>query len=362
MKLTAKVVSNHWFRVLLWLAVPVVSILFWRAATFAERDEAERINPWRRTVRLRSEEWESGLAKWNKEFAAEHPELKSGKVGSNTSINIWGFEYVGAKNLNTWQHADLAKKIAEQFQPALERWAAAYSNRLPCDVAQVTATYSNAVLVALLPHVSDCAKTLELPIIQPITTAHVSKFNASPLADNVGGGLWLTNGYWFVYSHGCVDSFRSPNNWFTMQEVEDAPKFVGKENMTTNEAVQFARDSFVKLGYKLETFHLNDNPTHLEGSYDLPLGHIPFCRVLWESPDATTLAERMNSYSVRFDIDLQRKLVVGMVLSGTNFYRPNLEVSVKAESESDFQKRTKMKLNMNTNAPPKSILKPHKAD
>ena len=217
----------------------------------------------------------------------------------------------------------------------------------------VTAQYSNAVLVAILPHVSDCVSNLDLPIIQPIALAHVAKCSISPYAENIGGGLWLTNGYWFAYSFGCVDSFRSPNNWFTIQDFEGASRFVGKDNMTTNEAIDFARKSFVKLGYKAETFNLNDNPTRVEGSFDVKqLGHIPFYRVVWESPEPATMEERMKSFSVRFDVDLDRRQIVGMSLSGTNFFRASPQIGVKPESEADYEKRIKSKMFIRTNAPP----------
>lgn len=192
-----------------------------------------------------------------------------------------------------------------------------------------------------------------MPIIQPITTAHVAKFNISPYAENIGGGLWLTNGYWFVYSFGCVDSFRSPDNWFSIQDLEAANKFVGKDNMTTNDAIEIARNSFSKLGYKLEDFHVNETPTRIEGSFDVDkLGHVPFCRVIWESPEAATSEERQKSYSVRFDMDLQKKQIVGMSLSGTNFFRPSEQVDVKPEMESDYRKRIQHSLNVGTNMPP----------
>jgi hypothetical protein len=212
----------------------------------------------------------------------------------------------------------------------------------------ITAAYSNAVLTVVLSHVSDCAKKLDLPIKQPITAEQVARFNINPYTNNVGGGLWLTNGYWFVYSFGCVDSFRSPDNWFAIQEFDGVQRFVGNDNMTTNDAVEFTRNYFIKLGYQIETFHLNEKPARIEGPFEAKqLGHIPFCRIVWESPEPTTLEERQNSYTIHFDVDLQKKQIVGMELSATNFFRPNPEIGVKPELESDYRKRTQ-----GTNSPP----------
>ena len=41
------------------------------------------------------------------------------------------------------------------------------------EIIRITADYSNAVLVAVLPYVSDFAQKLDLPVPHPITTAHV---------------------------------------------------------------------------------------------------------------------------------------------------------------------------------------------
>jgi hypothetical protein len=71
----------------------------------------------------------------------------------------------------------------------------------------ITSAYSNAVLVAILPHVNDFAKKLDLPIPLPITTSQVLRFNVGRMQDFVGGGLWLTNHYQFVFDDGYVDSF-----------------------------------------------------------------------------------------------------------------------------------------------------------
>jgi hypothetical protein len=227
----------------------------------------------------------------------------------------------------------------------------------------ITATFSNAVLVAILPHVSNFAKHLDLPIAQPITIEQVARFNTSPYKDNLGGGLLLTNYYWFVFSSGYVDSFHSPDDWFLNQSLEDVERFAGENNMTTNDAINFARSSFVKLGYQPEDFHVNEQPTSLEGPIDSKkIGHVPYCRVIWKSPDATTREERMKSYMVRFDIDMQRKQIVGMFLSGTNFWRSNLDVGVKPEWESDYQKLIQSHtnvpvLNINSGKPPIILLK-----
>jgi hypothetical protein len=218
----------------------------------------------------------------------------------------------------------------------------------------MTATYSNAMLVAILPHISDCAKQLDIPIPQPISVNHVARFNASPYKDFVGGALWLTNQYWFVFNNGFVRGFRCPDDWFTMADEnwEHLERYVGQDNMTTNEAIQLARDSFRKLGYKPEDFGVDGLPTDTLGPSEIKrLGHIPYFRAEWNSPTATSQAEFNRSYNIQFDISLQQKRVVGMSLMSKRFFRPDPKVDVVPELESDYQKRNQIHLFVRTNAP-----------
>jgi hypothetical protein len=221
-------------------------------------------------------------------------------------------------------------------------------------LVHMTIAYSNAMLVAILPHVSDCAKQLDLPIPQPITTGQVVHFAPNPYKDFVGGGLWLTNHYWFVFENGYVGGFRSPDDWFTMADEywDHLDRYVGKDNMTTNEAIELARNSFRKLGYEPEDFHVDGQPTNVEGPYDnKKLGHIPYCRVEWNSPEATSQEGFNRSYHIQFDIDMQLKQVAGMSLSSKRFFQPDPKVDVVPELESDYQKRIQGHMFVRTNAP-----------
>jgi hypothetical protein len=207
----------------------------------------------------------------------------------------------------------------------------------------MTAAYSNAVLVAILPHVSVCASQLGLPIPQPITAAQVRWFHPSPFQDEVGGGIDLTNHYFFSFSSGSVLSFRSPTNWFnnTYDNWDDAEyfkRYVGKDNMTTNEAIELARHSFYKLGYKPEDFDIRGPPTRFDGPANLKnIGHVPYCRAEWDSPNSRIQRILGLDFNIQFDIDMQRRQVVGMNLSGRRFFRPNPKVGVTPELETDYR-------------------------
>jgi hypothetical protein len=218
----------------------------------------------------------------------------------------------------------------------------------------MTVTYSNAMLVAILPHISNCAKQLDLPIEQPITANQVAHFGASPYKDFIAGGIWLTNHYWFAFENGHVGGFRSPDDWFTMADEywDHLERYVGKDNMTTNEAIELARISFRKLGYKPEDFNADGKPTKVEGPYDnKKLGHIPYYRIEWNSPEAANQEEFNRSYHIQFDVDMQQKRVVGMSLISKRFFQPNPKIDVVPELESDYRKRIQGKMFIRTNAP-----------
>ncbi|EEF57893.1 hypothetical protein Cflav_PD0843 [Pedosphaera parvula Ellin514] len=73
------------------------------------------------------------------------------------------------------------------------------------ELIHITAAYSNAVLVAILPHVSDFAKKLDLPIPQPIAANQVIWFKQVPFKGQIDGALVLSNNCWFHFSsHGYV--------------------------------------------------------------------------------------------------------------------------------------------------------------
>ena len=219
----------------------------------------------------------------------------------------------------------------------------------PITFIHVTMAYSNALLAAVLPHVSDCAKNLDLPLPQPITTNQVAEFRVMPVKDVVGGGIWLTNHYVFSFEYGHVCGFVTTNDWFTEQEIVGLERYRGQDNMTTNQAIEMARNGFAKLGYKIKDYNLDKPPTSMEGPIDSKVvGHVPFCKIRWENP-RTIFA---NSSIIEFDIDMQKKQFVGMSLIGRKFWRPNPVIGIVPMSESDYQNMQTNHLFLQSNAPP----------
>lgn len=214
-------------------------------------------------------------------------------------------------------------------------------------MVHMTAAYSNAVLVAILPHVNDFAKKMDLPIPLPITLNDVSKFNCDPLQSHIGGGIWLTNKYLFSFENGIVVNYRAPDNFF-FDESFPIPmqKYSGKDNMTTNDAIELARDSLKKLGYDPKDLHTDVVPFSLQGSFNMHDGHhVPYCEIRWikESDDD-------NSYAT-FQINMQTKQVVGLSVISRKIWKINPQVDVIPELESDFKKKHAFNMFTDTNAP-----------
>jgi len=211
-------------------------------------------------------------------------------------------------------------------------------------IIHITAAYSNAVLVAILPHISNFAKKLDLPISQPVTVSQVARFNVSPLKEDIGGSVWLTNHYQFVFGNGYLRAYQSPTNWFNnnYDNWDDAryfKRYVGKDNMTTNETIEFARHSFHELGYQSKDFDVESPPTRFEGPVNSRrLGHLPYCHIEWDSPDSKIQSLLGLDFSVEFDVDMQRKQIVGMNLSGRKFFKSNPKVAVVPELETNYQR------------------------
>jgi hypothetical protein len=184
----------------------------------------------------------------------------------------------------------------------------------------------------------------------------LAKSTPSRLKNEIDGAINLTNGYRFAFFYlGYVDVFESTNNIYHYLDPTDQAQiasFVGKANMTTNEAIALARESIKKLGYKLEYFGAQSNPTQFEGPIHTKHGLLPYCKIRWELPE-----HEFNHFEV--NVDMQTKTLVGLALgferefSQTNHIGTPLKVDVEPELESDYKKRMGGRMYIRTNAPPR---------
>jgi hypothetical protein len=231
------------------------------------------------------------------------------------------------------------------------------------ELLHITAQYSNALLVAALPYVSDVATKLHLPIERPVITKQVTHVGIIPYRNHVMMGIWLTNGYWFGVncSSGFVTSFRAPTNYFFEDEA-DVTKYAGKQNMTTNEAIDMVRSALIKLGYGPELSPLREAP-ELEGPANTLQGYIPYSRVKWQWPRGEDVLAPLVHY-MTMDVDMNSKRIVGMDLyfGSTNMLPTKpIDAGFEPELEQEYQRKLQQnkpsegKMYFDSNAPPKLV-------
>lgn len=194
------------------------------------------------------------------------------------------------------------------------------------EIFQVTAQYSNAVLVAILPHVSDFAKRLDLPVVQPVTVAHVRRFGCSPRSDHIGGRVVLTNGYEFSFDRGRVALYRSPHSYFSLQNPDRIPEFYGPVKINQKQAVQIAHEAIKKLGYTDTLLHA-DRAGEVTEPIKIGKNVVPRYRFRWLKP-----GESSNSSpgtSIDLEVDASTGQIQMMSLLNTNTWRPDPKVGVQ---------------------------------
>jgi hypothetical protein len=218
------------------------------------------------------------------------------------------------------------------------------------DLIHITAAYSNAVLIAILPHVSDYAKKLDLPIPQPITLSQVAHAGIDNRVGRIDSGIWLTNNCWFLFDYGYVGCFRlnkKTNPFLDDDPAENWPKYAfGKDTINTNQAMDLVRSSINKLGYDTNVIDASSPPDSFQGDNDLKDGnHFPYCEMSWTRNEGKT-----NSYYIQGAVDMERNELISLAVISRTLNTTNPIVSVTPQLESDFQKSIMKPMNNNTNA------------
>jgi hypothetical protein len=228
---------------------------------------------------------------------------------------------------------------------------------MPLDLIYMTAAYSNAVLVAILPHVADFAKKLDLPLPQPITVEMVTAFRPMPIKGYIGGGVNVSSNYLFAFSMGAVDTFRSSDNVFYDDDpAVNWPKYAyGKDNMTTNDAIKLARDTLQKVGYDPKVLGCDVPPRSFTGPTDTKDGHhVPHCQMRWQRyANVETKEQQDDNDIVSMEINMEKKTVTGISIISKKVWRDQPKVSVEPVLESDFKKQQFGPMFKRSNAPPR---------
>jgi hypothetical protein len=154
---------------------------------------------------------------------------------------------------------------------------------LPFELLQVTAAYSNAVLVAIMPHVSGFAQKLGLPIPQPINESQVANFRCSPRTDHIGGRVTLTNGCRFIFDDGGIRSYESAHSFYSVQDPSAVPQFFGTVNLSEPDAVDRAHEALQRLGYSDALLSTDRTPQVIPPPV-VKGNEVPRYRIRWFDP------------------------------------------------------------------------------
>ncbi len=182
------------------------------------------------------------------------------------------------------------------------------------------------MLVAIMPHVSDFAKKLNLPIPQPVTISQTRRFNCFPRSDHIGGRLILTNGGAFIFDHGRVESFESPRSYFNLQNPDLIPKFYGPVKISESQALQVAHDAIKKLGYT-DAMLSADRPPQTTLPERVGTNYIARYRFRWTDP---TRGFNPNNPppSIEFEVDATTGQIQMLNISNPNTWHRDLNVDV----------------------------------
>jgi hypothetical protein len=206
---------------------------------------------------------------------------------------------------------------------------------------QVTAQYSNAVLVAVLPFISDFCQKLELPVATPVTTNAVRVFNCSNRKDHFGGLVVLTNGCQFTFMDGRVCVYRSPMSYYSLQDVDLDPRFFAPIKINEKEALTVAHEAIKKLGDTDEMFHA-ERPPLITAPEKIKGTAVARYRIRWTDPTrpARGGAGAMPPIALDMEIDASNRRVEMVCLGPTNGVRPDPKVDVVPSLvENPFAKR-----------------------
>lgn len=195
---------------------------------------------------------------------------------------------------------------------------------------RVTAEYSNAVLLAILPHFSNFVQKLDLPC--SITPEHVINCGILPWRNKDGGigggGITVSGGWSFSFQFGYVNSFASPNSYYSKQDSFGISKYYGVVRMNEEEAVQLARNTLKKLGIPLESVFAEQMP-RVTLPPKIGTNVVPHYRVEWLDP-------RGGFHTVDLDINAETRRVESLWMLNKSLERPPPKVSVVPPKENGF--------------------------
>jgi hypothetical protein len=187
------------------------------------------------------------------------------------------------------------------------------------ELVRVTSEYSNAVLVAILPYISDVAQRLDLPVALPISQSQVEYCSVLPNR-RVEAEVGIKGSWVFAFSRGYVRTIQSGHTYSMLQDPDEIPRFFGDLKISKSEAVQMARDTLNRLGIPFDSVFAEQEP-HIGGPHSIGTNLVPHYHVVWPDP--------RGSPSVEIEINGQAKRVERICLSSKSLERPFPKLSVQ---------------------------------
>jgi len=195
------------------------------------------------------------------------------------------------------------------------------------DILQVTADYSNAVLLAVLPYVSDFATKLDLPVQKPVTPAQVREFKCSWRSDQIGGSVRLLNGFQFSFVDGRVALYRSPKSYYSLQDPTRLPEFYGEVRVSESQAVGIAHEAIRKLGYSDAMLAADRSPLIVPPP-KVGTNTVPRYRIKWFDPHSRDPADLLPT--IDLEVDASTRAIRMLTLFSPSTFRPQPKVNVRA--------------------------------
>ena len=195
------------------------------------------------------------------------------------------------------------------------------------DIISVTAQFSNAVLVALMPYFSDTAHKLNLPVPQPITMQTVVDSSIMPYrypnGDILSAGIAVQGGWYLGFGHGYVNFVELRPSYFTIQNPDDLREFYGVFRISKEEAIQMARDTLKKLGIPLEAVFAEQAPRVTLPTRLYNTNTLPYYRIEWLDPRSGS-----STVDIGINADFKRVERIRFGVGDDNLRRPPPKIDV----------------------------------
>ena len=171
------------------------------------------------------------------------------------------------------------------------------------ELIRVTAEYSNAVLVAVLPYIADVSQRLNLPVAHSVSPENVIRCSISPQR-RIGAldvEIGIKGDWYFAFKWGFINAIEGPRNYFFLQDPSEIPRCYGTNRISKGEAVRLARKAIANLGIPLEQVFAEQEPHVREA--DVCINLVPQYSVEWFGPAIQSVRVTINGPLVTLSID-----------------------------------------------------------